>query len=90
MIGRILGAMLLDAHTFEAVENDTSATMQAMIVVILASLAIGMGAGFGFGSGIIGGHFAFSMISGVVIALAWWSMRSVREYCGPPTGASGV
>ena len=74
MIGRIWGVIRLNARTFEDVENDTSATVQAIGVIVLASLATGAGAGFGFGSSIIGDNFAISLISGVVIGLAWWSI----------------
>ena len=41
--GRIKGAVLLDPDVFEEVEADRSATMQAMGVVLLSSLAAGIG-----------------------------------------------
>jgi hypothetical protein len=40
---RMLGAAKLDAATYEEVEGDTTATPQAMLVVVLASLAAGFG-----------------------------------------------
>jgi hypothetical protein len=40
---RMLGAAKLDAGTYEEVEADTTATPQAMLVVVLASLAAGVG-----------------------------------------------
>lgn len=40
---RILGASMLSAATYEDVEADRSATTQAMVVVLLSSLAAGIG-----------------------------------------------
>lgn len=40
---RMIGAARLDVNTFEEVEADVNATPQAMIVVVLASLAAGIG-----------------------------------------------
>ena len=41
---RVAGASLLNAATYEDVEADRSATSQAMVVVLLSSLAAGIGA----------------------------------------------
>jgi hypothetical protein len=41
---RLIDAMLLRAEAYEEVENDRSATLQAMAVVLLSSLAAGIGA----------------------------------------------
>jgi len=41
---RVTGAALLNAQAYEDVEGDRSATMQAMAVVLLSSLAAGVGA----------------------------------------------
>ena len=41
---RIIGAALLSTQAYEDVERDRSATTQAMIVVLLSSLAAGVGA----------------------------------------------
>lgn len=40
---RLMGAARLDVSTYEEVEADTTATGQAMIVVVLSSLAAGIG-----------------------------------------------
>ena len=42
LMGRMLGAATLDAATYEEVENDATATPQAMLVVVLASVAGGL------------------------------------------------
>jgi hypothetical protein len=48
---RIIGALSLDPATYEEVEADSSATGQALAVVLLSSLAAGIGArGLGSGS----------------------------------------
>lgn len=39
---RLIGAALLDVDTYEEVEADTTATVQAMTVVILSSVAAGL------------------------------------------------
>ena len=41
---RMIGAAKLDVRTYEEVEADTTATGQAMVVVIVSSLAAGVGA----------------------------------------------
>ena len=71
MIMRMLGAARLNVHTFEEVEKDTSATTQALIVVVLVSIASGVG-------GLLGGEdvdivrgLAFGVIQGVVSWAVW-------------------
>ncbi len=46
---RVIGAMRLNAATYEDVEHDTSATGQAALVVLLSSLANGLGLYVQFG-----------------------------------------
>ena len=43
MLNRMIGAARLNVDTFEDVESDSSATVQALIVVIIAALASGIG-----------------------------------------------
>ena len=43
MLSRMLGAARLSVDTFEDVERDSSATIQALIVVIIVALASGIG-----------------------------------------------
>ena len=42
MVDRMIRASRLDVHIFEEVEADTSATRQALSVVVLVALATGM------------------------------------------------
>jgi hypothetical protein len=67
---RLIGAAALDAAIYEEVEADTTATGQAMGIVVLSSIAAGIGAR-GFGS-------SFSSIAffGIVALLTWatWAL----------------
>ena len=68
---RITGAALLSTQAYEDVERDRSATMQAMIVVLLSSLAAGVGA-----LGPLGARpLALAGIS--LLAFALWFMWAV-------------
>ena len=71
MIMRMLGAARLNVHTFEEVEQDTSATKQALIVVVLVSIAAGVG-------GLLAGDdvdivrgLGFGVIRGIVTWAVW-------------------
>ena len=71
---RLMGASVLDVDTYEEVEADRSATVQAFIVVIASSLAGGIGA-YGFtraGTSIFQGVFFWSAVS--LIAWAAWAL----------------
>ncbi len=48
-VQRLIGAMALDVAIYEEVEADSGATLQAMAVVVLSSVAAGIGA-MGFGA----------------------------------------
>ena len=72
---RVLGALKLQAATFEEVEHDTSATGQAATVVVAAAVLRGIAtsistAMLGLGIGIVG------LILGVVFALIGWAVGS--------------
>ena len=54
---RMIGAAKLDVHTYEEVEADTTATGQAMAVVVLSSIAQGIGALTLGGGGFLAGAF---------------------------------
>ena len=71
MIMRMLGAARLNVDTYEEVEKDTSATKQALIVVVLVSIAAGIG-------GLLAGDevdvlrgVGFGVIRGVVSWAVW-------------------
>jgi hypothetical protein len=61
---RIIGAARLDPATYNEVEEDQSATSQAMLIVVLSSVAAGIGGG-SEGAGLL--------IAGVFAALVGWA-----------------
>ena len=66
MIGRMIKASRLDVHIFEEVEADTSATRQALSVVVLVALATGIAS---LGTTGLSGLFV-----GVVVSIAGWAI----------------
>ncbi len=71
MIMRMLGAARLNVDTYEEVEKDSSATKQALIVVVLVSIAAGVG-------GLLAGDevdvlrgLGFGIVRGVVSWAVW-------------------
>ncbi|HEU4689262.1 MAG TPA: YIP1 family protein [Vicinamibacterales bacterium] len=48
-VQRVKGVLILDSRTFEDIEADTTATAQALLVVVAGSLAAGLGAGVRLG-----------------------------------------
>ena len=72
MIQRMIGAAMLRTGTYEEVEADTSATKQAMLVVVLVSLASGVG-NFGVGG-------VPALLFGILAALAGWSFWAWITY----------
>ena len=69
MLNRMIGAAMLNGRTFEEVEHDRSATLQAMAVVILVSLATGIG-------GVLSGEadIVRGVIFGVIRGLLSWAL----------------
>jgi hypothetical protein len=70
----MLGAARLNVHTFEEVESDKGATMQAMIVVVLVAIANGIG---GLASG---GNLVLGLISGLLLGLATWALWALVTF----------
>ncbi len=72
MIKRMMGAARLDTALYEEVEADSSATVQAMAVVVLVALATGIGT-FGTG-GLIG------LVVGIPAAIGLWALWAWITY----------
>ncbi len=72
---RLIGAMALDPVTYEEVEGDRSATVQAMLVVFLSSVGAGIGAR-GLGSGSLRSMVFISAVS--LIAWASWALLTYQ------------
>ena len=70
MLARMLGAARLDPHTFEDVEHDSGATLQALLVVVIVSVA-GVVGGLLSGEGDIVRGVIFGVIRGVVSWAVW-------------------
>ena len=66
---RLAGAAMLDPATYEEVEADRGATIQAIAVIVLASLAAGVGARATAGAGPVLGFF----VVGTILSLAVWA-----------------
>jgi hypothetical protein len=72
---RMLGAAKLDVATYEEVEADTTATPQAMLVVVLANLAAGVGAWREVG-------VAGLLVTTLVSLIGWYAWAFVTYFVG--------
>jgi hypothetical protein len=72
---RMLGAAKLDVATYEEVEADTTATPQAMLVVVLANLAAGVGAWREAG-------IAGLLMTTLVSLIGWYAWAFVTYFVG--------
>jgi Yip1 domain len=70
---RLIGAMRLQAATFEEVEHDTTATTQAAIVVLVATFARGLGWSYLGVMAILVAFFG-ALVGWVVGAIAIWAI----------------
>jgi Yip1 domain len=75
-VRRLIGAAMLDSGTYEEVEADRGATVQAIAVVVLASLAAGVGARGAAGTRPVLAFFAV----GTFISLAVWAAFAALTY----------
>jgi len=71
---RLVGAARLDARVFEEVEADISATGQAMLAVVLSSIATGIG------TASVGGFGVVALTRGTLVALTSWVVWAVLTY----------
>jgi hypothetical protein len=75
-VHRLMGAAMLQPETYEDVEADTSATSQALAVVVFSSLAAGIGAKGWSGAPATLSFFA----SASVLALITWATWALLMY----------
>jgi hypothetical protein len=71
-VDRIIGAVRLDAATYEEVEHDSNATGQAVAVVAIVSILSGIGSTREGGTG--------ALIGGVIAALVFWAIYALFVY----------
>ena len=71
MIGRMLGAARLNAETYEDVESDRGATKQALLVVIIVTIASFIGSVLSSGDDI---NIIRDLIVGLVLGIAGWAI----------------
>jgi len=69
---RMIGAAFLRTETYEEVEADRSATLQAMLVVVIVALATGVGS---FALGGVRG-----LILGIIVGLVGWAIWALLTY----------
>ncbi len=74
---RLIGATKLDVRTYEEVEADTGATGQAMVVVLLSSLAAGVGS-MGFAEGGAAGLVVWC----IAAAIGWAAWAFLTYHIG--------
>ncbi len=72
MLRRMLGAAALNVHVYEEVEADRSATMQALVVVLLVALATGIGS---LSTGGVGG-----LVRGIIFGVIGWGLLALITY----------
>src|SRR5919198_213163 len=80
LVDRMVRAAKLEVPLYEEVEADVTATNQALLVVVLGSLASGIGAALGATMSGAAGNAAGSLISGVLMALIGWAVWSYVLY----------
>ena len=69
MLERMLGAAMLNPDTFEDVEHDRGATIQAALVVILVSLSGAVGGALSGDASLVTG-----IILGIISGVVWWAL----------------
>ncbi len=71
MLGRMIGAARLNVQTYEDVEHDSGATLQALLVVVLVSIASVVGQLIGGTDAGVGWIIVTGIIRGVVSWALW-------------------
>ena len=74
MLQRMIGAARLDVHTYEEVEADQGATKQALMVVLIVSIATGIG---GLATG---GDPVRNFLAGVALGIIGWALWAFITY----------
>ena len=78
MLRRMINAARLDRTTYEEVENDPTATLQALLVVIIVALAAGIGAFLAVQDEAI--NPIWGLVSGVIGGLIRWALWALITF----------
>ncbi len=70
MLSRMIGAALLRSDTYEDVEHDSSATLQALLVVVLVSISAGIGGMLADDTSAVDA-LVFGVVGGIVSWAVW-------------------
>ena len=79
MIGRMLGAARLNVETYEDVESDGGATIQALLIVILVTIASFVGRLLSGGDDL---NVVTALIEGLVLGIAGWAIWALVTWMG--------
>ncbi len=77
MIGRMLGAARLSADTYEEVEKDGGATIQALLIVIVVTIASVVGALLGGGEDV---DVVRALVVGIIRGVVSWAVWALATY----------
>ena len=80
MLARMLGAARLDSHTYEDVERDRGATLQALAIVIMVTIASLVGEML---AGLLNGEeieLVRSVVAGVILGVIGWALWALVTY----------
>ena len=70
MLSRMVGAALLRSDTYEDVEHDRSATLQALFIVVLVSISTGIGGMLSEDTSVVDA-LVFGIVGGIVSWAVW-------------------
>lgn len=83
MVDRLIGALKGDVATFEEVEHDESATVQAAVIVAVSAVLAGIGGALG--NSITGGDASFFtvFVTGVIsVMISWVVLAAILNFVG--------
>jgi hypothetical protein len=78
MLRRMINAARLDTTTYEQVENDPNATLQAILVVIIVALAAGIGGFLAVENEAV--NPIWGLVSGVIGGLVRWALWALVTF----------